>query len=87
MRRAWVSPNWLDTEMLIFSSAPLLVVTRITPLAPLTPNTAVEDASLSTVMLSISFGSIWKKDLSTPSTRMRGVDAVLDREPVPRTKI
>lgn len=49
-----------------------------------TPNTAVAEASFRTVTLSISLGSIWKKERSTPSTNMSGAEALSVNEPTPR---
>ena len=66
-----------------FPSCPRLVVMRMTPFAPLTPKTAVEAASFRMEKFSISFGSIWEKSRSTPSTNTRGFDAELDNEPTP----
>ena len=54
--------------ILALPSEPRLVVTSTTPLAPRTPKTAVADASLRMVMLSISLGSMSLKSRSTPST-------------------
>ena len=64
---------------------PRLVVTRMTPFAPRTPNTAVADASFRTEMLSISFASSCEKERSTPSTRTSG--SALFRDPTPRMRI
>ena len=64
---------------------PRLVVTRMTPFAPRTPNTAVAEASLRTEMLSISLGSSCEKERSTPSTRTSG--SALFREPTPRMRM
>ena len=64
---------------------PRFVVTRMTPFAPRTPNTAVADASLSTEILSISLGSSWENERSTPSTRIRG--SALLSEPTPRMRM
>ena len=72
-----------DTEA--FPVLPRLVVTRITPLAPRTPNTAVADASFRIEMSSISLGSSCPNERSTPSTSTRG--SALFSEPVPRTRI
>ena len=66
---------------------PLRVVTRTTPFAPRTPNTAVAEASFRIERFSISFGSICENSRSTPSTRIRGDEAPPDSEPLPRTKI
>src|SRR5690606_1869890 len=51
---------------------PRLVVMRITPLAPLTPYTAVADASFNTDIDSISLGSRLLRSRSTPSTSIKG---------------
>jgi hypothetical protein len=55
-------------------TTPLLVVINITPLAPLTPYTAVAEASFNIEMLSTELMSIVLKALgrSTPSTRING---------------
>ena len=63
-------------------SCPRLVVTRITPLAPFTPNTAVAEASLSTDMFSTEDISTELSGRSTPSTNIRG--ALLFHEVCPR---
>ena len=52
--------------------SPRLVVIRITPFAPRTPNTAVAEASFKTEKLSISSGSICEYSRSTPSTNTNG---------------
>ena len=56
-----------------------------TPLAPRTPNTAVAEASFSTVMLSISLGSMSHISRSTPSTWMSGDEST--HVAWPRTKM
>ena len=58
----------------------------ITPLAPRTPNTAVEEASFKIVIFSTSLGSIWKKLRSTPSTRYRGLAFIVFNVLIPRIK-
>ena len=55
-----------------FSVTPLLVVTRITPFAPLVPKIAVDEASFKIVIDSTSVGSINVRSLSTPSTKIIG---------------
>ena len=74
-----------DRDIFAFPSAPRLVVTSTTPLAPRTPNTAVAEASFKTLTLSISLGSIWKKERSTPSTNINGCEPASVNEPTPRT--
>ena len=64
-----------------------MVVTKITPLAPRTPKTAVEDASFNTLIFSTSLGSICVKSRSTPSTKISGVELLLFNDPIPRIKI
>ena len=65
-----------STERFIFGRpvSPTLVVTMITPLAPLAPNTAVAEASFRTEIVSTSFGSRSAKSRSTPSTRTKGAE-------------
>ncbi len=76
-----------DTESFILGlpSFPLLVVTMITPFAPLAPKTAVAEASLRTEMFSTSSGSMDAKSRSTPSTRTRGL--LLPKLETPRMTI
>ena len=63
---------------------PRRVVTRITPLAPRTPNTAVDEASFNIETFSISLGSKSVKSLSTPSTKTNGEAPPLLNVPFPR---
>ena len=65
--------------------APRLVVTRMTPLAPRTPNTAVAEASFRIEMSWISLGSSCPNERSTPSTSTSGFASF--NEPVPRTRM
>ena len=51
---------------------PPLVLMMMTPFAPRTPYTAVAEASLSTVKLSMSSGSMLEMLRGTPSTMVRG---------------
>lgn len=55
-----------------FPSTPLFVVISITPLAPLTPNTAVADASFNTEIDSTELISTLVIGRSIPSTNIRG---------------
>ena len=84
---------------LIFKSwfaFPFLVVIIITPLAAREPKIAVDEASFSTVILSISSGLIELKILrepptppsfiGTPSITISGLE-VKDKEPLPRIRI
>ncbi|MNT18683.1 hypothetical protein D3C72_1538990 [compost metagenome] len=72
--------NWDTVFMILFTvprtealpSLPLLVVMRITPLAPRTPYTAVAVASFSTDTVSIELISTLLNGRSTPSTIVRG---------------
>ena len=66
----------VENEKSIFGlpSWPLLVVTMMTPLAPLAPNTAVAEASFSTEILATSLGSMVEKSRSTPSTSTSGLE-------------
>ena len=79
-----------------WSAFPFLVVIIITPLAAREPKIAVDEASFSTVILSISSGLMELKILrdppippsfiGTPSTTIRGLE-VKDNEPLPRTRM
>ena len=53
-------------------SSPRLVVIKITPLAPRTPNTAVADASFNTEMVATELMSTEFMGRSTPSTSTSG---------------
>ncbi|MPM40376.1 hypothetical protein SDC9_87016 [bioreactor metagenome] len=87
MRVGVCIPNEEVTLIFASPSAPRLVVTKITPLAPRTPKTAVADASFNTVTLSISLGSICVNGRSTPSTNINGVESSSERLPIPRINI
>ena len=87
MEQGCWSPVLVLTDICGFPSSPRRVVIRITPLAPLTPNTAVEAASFRMEKFSISLGSICEKSLSTPSTSTRGREEALERDPIPRIYI
>src|SRR5690606_28048557 len=66
-------PNSDEKDIWGLPDLPRRVVTNMTPLAPLTPYTAVDEASFKMLMLSTSFGSSWAKSRpKTPSTTTNG---------------
>ena len=69
--------------ILIFSVVPCLVVINTTPFAPLTPYTAVAEASFNTEKLSMSAGSRSLIFPSKPSIRTNA-DAFAPKVPIPR---
>ena len=86
-RRGFCKLADVETDICAFPSSPRFVVTKMTPLAPRTPNTAVAEASFNTVTFSISLGSRRKKERSTPSTMMSGAALFASKEPMPRTNM
>ena len=74
---------------LAFSALPNFVVTKITPLAPRAPYTAVAVASFNTEKALISSGCKRAKSVeldSTPSIKINGSTLPAPNEPTPRTK-
>src|SRR5680860_1254866 len=90
-RVAEVRPTWLLYRTSVLPTLPRLVDTKITPLAPLEPYTAVAAASFSISIEAISCGLI--SDMVSepsikgmPSTTYSGsLDAVIERLPLIRT--
>ncbi len=81
-------PHFASTFTIACLLLPLLVVIKITPLAPRAPYKALDAASFKTVVLSIS--AVFIEDISpskgTPSTTYKGeLPAAIDPTPLIRT--